>query len=158
VVQDPNDPDATRKARDEGRPVVMGRDLPKGVWDSIRRHDVAQTAGRVFGTPVEEVDSAHWTPSMHSAAETICAIARLVGAPYPEVVYRNDPHHRSPVRAERDRIHINLSVIPPGWLETVTEETPLSQIMQALIHVGRREVPIPVFAARLYRSVCKEAS
>lgn len=75
VIFDPSNPEASKKAIEQGRGVVYGRQLPTAVWSAIKEHEVLKPAGQVIQTGVPTspdgkppIPDEDWTEAMHDLA------------------------------------------------------------------------------------------
>jgi hypothetical protein len=84
VIQDPSDPEGTKKAMSQGYTVIPSRGLSPGAWTTVRNHGSALPAGRVTPSNSKVKFSAdgkppipreEWTPIMVKFSE----YAKLVG-------------------------------------------------------------------------------
>lgn len=75
VIYDPSNPEASKKAVEQGRTVIYGRQFPGPVWDAIKAHDIVKPAGQVIQTGVKTspdgkppIPEDEWDQSMRNLA------------------------------------------------------------------------------------------
>jgi len=94
VIMDPSNPEAVKRAYDQGRQVIGGRTLSTDMWDRMRERQTFKPAGQVIQTHVPTspdgippIRRADWTPEMFQVEDYIHALGKHVLGFAPDVEY-----------------------------------------------------------------------
>lgn len=83
VIFDPNNPEANKRATDEGRQLIHGGTYDKGVWSRMK--EIVKPAGQVIQTHIETspdgippIPREQWTEAMHTVAQYVMEVGHYV--------------------------------------------------------------------------------
>lgn len=158
VIFDPSNPEASKRAVDQGRTVVYGRQFSADTWTRIKDAEILKPAGQVIETGVPSttdgippIPEAKWTPAMTALAEYAKDVGHFLLGFVPEVEYANIAVG---TRAEAwyggRRIAFNLGRLGKRWPETATPEA----VDALLIHEYAHEIAGDHFSDRYIEACC----
>ena len=94
VIFDPSNPEASKRALDQGRTVIAGRALTADSWKRVRDRGVFKPAGQVIETHIKTspdgvppIERGKWTPAMLSLEGYVHAVGRHLLGFKPTVTY-----------------------------------------------------------------------
>jgi hypothetical protein len=150
VIADPSNPEATKKAVEEGRVVVHGRQFTPETWKAIKANNIMRPAGQVIATnPVSSPDGKppipvdKWTPRMHQLAAYAKAVSlHLIGREgdvefqsLALVPQNNGASRRIPAwYGSSHTLTINLGVLGKHWPDKVSQEDLDSLLIHEFSH------------------------
>ena len=139
VIADPSSPEATKRAFDQGRTVVYGRQFTTDTWRRIKENGILKPAGQVIrvGVPTSPVGKppipeGDWTSAMRSLADYTAAVRVSLLGFEPAVEFHNitlSGRHASAWWSGRT-IAFNLRYLGKSWPEKATTE----EVDALLIH------------------------
>lgn len=131
VVYDPSNPEANKRAIDEGRTVIYSRQFTPDTWTRIKEHQIVRPAGQVIpvGIPTAEkgvppIPFEEWTPQMIRLANYVIDLGEHLLGFQPDVEF-----HRMSVTTQAGHhaawwgngtITFNLGRLGKTWPDTVT--------------------------------------
>jgi len=139
VSFDPSNPEANKRAMDEGRRIVYGRSYSGDTWDRMKGEGIAKPSGQVIEVgvptsldgmpPIEEVE---WTAGMVSLATYTRAVGEFLLGFEPEVNFYNQGLAGPNARAMwgNREIIFNLRYLGKRWPQDASQE----DIDELLIH------------------------
>lgn len=139
VIFDPSNPEANKRAMDEGRRIVYGRSYDKDAWDRLKDEGIAKSAGKVIdvGVPtsldgIPPIDDAEWTADMEKLAQYVRDVGYFLLDFEPEVSFYNQNLAGPNARAMwGDRqIIFNLRFLGKRWPKEASQE----DVDELLIH------------------------
>jgi hypothetical protein len=162
VIFDPSNPEASKRAVDNGRTVVYGRQYPSDTWTRIKDNQILRPAGQVIQTAVPTspdgkppIDREIWTPAMFNVERYVKAAAQHVLGIEPEVEFQNinvstAAGHAGAWWGDRT-ITFNLRFLGKQWPETVTTE----ELDRTLIHEFTHHTVEDHLSDAMIRTLCK---
>ena len=160
VTADPFNPEANKRALDDGRTLIPGRAYDKVTWARLNSEGITQPSGQVFptGIPtspdgVPPIEVGDWTPAMHALAAYTRQIGEFLLGFEPRVEYLNKaiagPH--AIAMWGNQEITFNLRFLGKRWPEQATQE----QVDELLIHEFAHHIESDHLTDRYNATLCK---
>lgn len=160
VIFDPSAPQSNKLALDAGYKVIHGSELSRGAWETLRRAEAFEPAGRVFDTGqigtspdgVPPVPETEWTPAMSRAYDYATAFVRHAIGRTLDVVFYDDRALPFSGVCGGGRIGINLANGYRRIIETADQEPLDALLIHETAHVRGGSDHL---TERFYRECCR---
>jgi hypothetical protein len=163
VIYDPSNPEASKKAIEQGRTVVHGRQFPAVVWEAVRRHGVLKPAGQVIetGVPVaakgkEPIPSEDWTEPMVALASYTKELGRFLLDHDVEVSFEQVPRSEGGAGDfaawwDHYTLTFNLGSLGKRWPERAAQQEVDALVIHEFAHHFARDH----YSAAFYGACCR---
>lgn len=143
VIFDPSNPEASKRAIDEGRSVVYGRQFSTDTWTKIKQYDILKPAGQVIetfitatpdGTP--PIPDEKWTEAMRQMAGYVRAVGKYLLGFEPTVEYHIERLGGKQFVAcwGGQTITFNLRHLGKHWPETANQQAVDELLLHEFAH------------------------
>jgi len=160
VIFDPSNPEANKRALDEGRQLIYGKQFKKDTWEKIKENNILKPAGKVIETFVPtsldgapSIEDEDWTPGMQALASYTRAVGQHLLGFEPTVTFYNQvlsgPHAEA-MWGDREII-FNLRHLGKRW----PAEAEVEVIDALLIHEFAHHYESDHFTDSYLRWTCK---